>query len=185
MQFILQTDSTSLLPHIKQHTLSFLLYDPKGAMELLPAVTAKRAKDVAGQAFIMYPHQHRFIMQRGRAISALTANAQTKGEVEVVVNKGTVKVKRKVPIGRGQFYGNPLFNQSFLFVPIFNNICNGTDFEMMLFSELSELREFCHIPVFCHNLTDNRSGFESCNACQVYGTFCVSCPDQHPASLRL
>src|SRR3972149_2618178 len=98
MQFVLQADTSTLLPHIKQHALPFLLYDPKGAMELLPAVTAKRAKDVAGQTFIMHPHQHRFIMQRGRGIPALTANAQTKGQVEVVVNKGTIKVKSKVPI---------------------------------------------------------------------------------------
>src|SRR3989339_824481 len=185
MQFVLQTDTPTLLPHIKQHPFSFLLYDPKGAMELLPAVTAKRAKNIAGQTFIMHPYQHRFIMQWGWGISALTANAQTKGKMEVVINKGTVKVKGKIPIGRGQFYGNPLFNQSFLFVPIFNNICNGTDFEMMLFGELSEFRKFCHIPVFCHNLANNRVGFESCNARQVYRTFCVSCPDQHPASLRL
>src|SRR3990172_71902 len=120
MQFILQTDSTSLLPPIKKPTLSFLLYDPKGAMELLPAVTAKRAKDVAGQTFIMHPHQHRLIMQRGWGISTLAADAQTKGKMEVFINEGAVQVKRKVSIGCGQFYGNSLFNQPFLFVPIFN-----------------------------------------------------------------
>src|SRR3972149_7755730 len=181
MQFILQTDSTSLLPHIKQHTLSFLLYDPKGAMELLSAVTAKRAKDVASQTFIMHPYQHRFTMQWGRGVSALAADAQTKGKMEVFINEGAVQVKRKVSIGCGQFYGNPLFNQSFLFVPIFNNIRNGTDFEMMLFSELSEFRKFCHIPVFCHNLTDNCGRFKSCNARQVYRAFCVPCAVPAPS----
>src|SRR3989304_8315508 len=104
MQFVLQADTSTLLPHIKQHALPFLLYDLKGAMELLPAVTSERATDVAGQTFIMHPHQHRFIMQRGRGIPALTANAQTKGKVEVVINEGAVQVKRKVSIERGQFY---------------------------------------------------------------------------------
>src|SRR3990172_2914612 len=105
--------------------------------------------------------------------------------MQVFINKRSVKVKSKVSIGGRQFYGNTLFNQPFLLMTILNNIGNRTDFKMMFFGKLFKFREFCHVPIFCHNFTDNCSGLESCNARKVYRPFCVSSSYKHSPPLRL
>src|SRR5206468_11090440 len=57
-----QPNTASLLPHVNQNAVAFLLDLPKGCVQLISTIASARTENVAGQTLAVHANQRRFVL---------------------------------------------------------------------------------------------------------------------------
>src|SRR3546814_10834973 len=65
LQLVNQSNTSSFLVHIQNHTLSFPFDHFHGFVKLWSAITTAGPKNISGYTRRMHPHQHRFVLIPG------------------------------------------------------------------------------------------------------------------------
>src|SRR5436309_9876360 len=82
------------------------------------------------------------------------------------------------PFGR-HIYFNQAFNQRFIPETIFYKVFNRDELQPELLLNLEKLGQPCHASVVVHDFNQHPSGFKTCQARQVNGSFGMTCAAQH------
>ena len=116
-------------------------------MQLITAITTQGAKHIAGQTFGVDPDQNRLV----RADIALVQS-----KMLTIVNFIVINNRLKVTAEAGGDHGfSSSRDQEFFTHPVRDHIGNRHNAQIMLFSELAQLRHTGHGAVVIHDLTDH------------------------------
>ena len=169
-----QPDASSLLVEIEDDALSLFVNHLHRFVELVAAVAAGRAEDVACDAGGVDTHQNRFVrfprtFDEGNVFQTVALLAEG-DEAEVTVT------------GR-HIYFFTLFHEAFVLETIGDEVFDGQNAESLFFCKFLELRHACHGAVFVENLDETGGRLHARHASQVNGGFCVAGASQHTAVL--
>ena len=126
--------------------------------ELVAAVAARRAEDVAGQALRVHAHQHRL----GRAHLA-----HHQRHVVLAVDQALEGVDAEVPVRGGQVGLGDLAHQPLRLHAVADQVADRDHADAVLAAERLELRRARHRPVLVHDLADDAGRVEAGEPRQV------------------
>ena len=157
--FIAEADAASLLLEVDDGTLALPFDHAHRLVQLVAAVAAARAEDVARGARRMHARQHRFVF---RPLAF--------GERHVLQPVALLPERRDAevaPCGR-QVDGLALLDDGFFAQPVFDERCDRNDLEAELPGDLRQLRQARHRAVLVHDLDQCACGLQAGQPGEVY-----------------
>ena len=148
------------------------LHQLHGGLQLVAAVAAQGVEDVAGDAFGVDPHQDRFV---GADLPL------HQGHVLVVVHVVVVGDGGELPKVGGQLDRGPAVDEGLVPQPVFHQVGDGGDLDIMLRGKFLQVRHPGHGAVVLHDLADHRGALQPGQAGQVRGALGLPGAHQHPA----
>ena len=175
VDFVAQPDAAPLLIEVDDGAPAFAVDHLHRLVELLAAVAAVRAEDVARGARRMHAHQHRIVFgplpfRQGHMLHAVGFLAE-RCDLEFA------------PL-RGQGHRHALFDDRLLAEAVGDQRGDRDDFQVEFFCGLQQLRQAGHRAVLVHNLDQRAGGLQSGQAGQVDGRLGVSRTAQHALVAR-
>ena len=171
-EFVDQADAPALLVHVENDAMAFAFHQLHGGLQLVAAVAPEGVKHIAGDTFGVDPHQDGFL---GVDVPFY------QGDVLVVIHIVVVGDGGELPEIGGQLDGGPAVDKRLVPQPMFHQILDSGDLDIMLDRKFLQVRHPGHGAVVLHDLADHRGAFETGQAGQVRGALGLPGAHQHPA----
>ena len=155
-----ETNASALLIEINDHAFALLINSLHGLVQLLTALTALRAEDVASHTRRVDTHQNGFIslpLSLDEGYVFLAVALLTEGdEAEIAILGGEVDL-------------TAARDKSLSLKAIGNQILNRDEPHAVLLGNLTQLWEASHGTILIHNLNEGGGGLQTCKAGKVNG----------------
>ena len=165
-----QADATTFLNEIDDGTFTFLLNELHGLVQLLTAVTALAAEDVACGTTGVHSYEHRLV---GGPFSL------DEGDMLQTVALLTEGDDTEVSVSSGHVCLHAFFHKAFALQAIGDEVFDLDEFHVELLSLFDELGHPCHGAVGIENLDEGGGRFQSSQTGQVDGSLGMSRTAQH------
>ncbi|MBA7583926.1 hypothetical protein ES708_25877 [subsurface metagenome] len=147
----MEADAPPLLPHVEKDAPPLFGDVFHGQANLVAAVAAKTAKDIAGKALAMNPDQGRF---PGVHIPHHQGDMFIRVDITPVDNSSKLTIS-----GRQLGFGHPV-HQFFVAAAVGDEVGHRDYLDAELIGDYLKLGQPRHGAVFVHNLADNAGGIE-------------------------
>ena len=144
---VVQPDATALLIHVHDRAAALRRHPRHRRLQLIAAVAALRAEDVAGHALIVNAHQRRLVRAEV---------AHHERHVLLVVDQGAVADHPELAEAAGQRRLLHALDQPFVRQPVGDDVGDGDDAQVVLAGQPLQVRHPGHRAVVLHHLADHR-----------------------------
>ena len=165
-----QTYATPLLVEIDHNALAILVYHLHGPVQLFATVTTFTAKDITGHATAMHTHQNGLV-----GLPCSLDESHMLQAIALLPEGNDAKTAKFC----GQLCLHSTLHDGFLLETVGNEVANADNLQSMFLSHLLELWHACHGTVLVENLYESSSRLQSCQACQIHRSLCMSGSLEH------
>ncbi len=167
-----EPDAAAFLGHVQQHAALLLGEPGQRLLELLAAVAAERMEDVAGQALGVDAHEH---VLGSFDLAADERDVVLAGQLLAECDRLELAVR-----GR-QMNRRRALDELLVAAPVFDEIGDGDQLDVVTLAELDEVGDARHRPVLLHHLADDACGIRAREPCEVDRGFRLARPLEHAA----
>lgn len=164
-EFVEQADAAAFLLHVDDDAFALFFDDLEGGGELVAAVAAEGAEEVAGEAGGVDADEDGFVFFPG---------AFEDGEVGFGAGGVGVGADAEVAVFGGEVHFDFAVDEAFVFHPVLDEVFDGDDFEFVLLGDFEELGQAGHGAVGVHDFDEDAGGFEAGEDGEVGGGFGVA-----------
>ena len=171
----MQPDAAAFLRHIDDHAAPLFGDHPHCDVQLLAAVAALRAEDIAGETLRVHAHEGGF---------AAVDLTHAESDMLVVRAAGPVADQVEGAVDGGQGGLGDALDQLLGAQAVLDDLLNADHLDLVALGEADQFGQPRHFAVALHDLADHRAGLESGQAAEVDAGLGLAGAHQHAAFAR-